>query len=55
MRLHRPFAFAASHHDPWIFLSLEDAGKTEDVGGLHAEAADDGGAQRPLRSEDARR
>ena len=41
-------AAGTCEHDTGIFLSLEDAGETEDVRGLHEEAADDGRPQRPL-------
>lgn len=44
---------ATYKHDTGIFLSLGDAGKTEDVGGLHEQAADDGRPQRPLRGPNA--
>lgn len=47
-------AAGTCNHDTRIFLSLEDAGKTEDVRGLHEEAADDGRPQRPLRGPNAR-
>lgn len=43
----------ACKHDNRIFLSLEDAGETEDVCGLHEEAADDGRTQRALRRPNA--
>lgn len=36
------------------FLSVEDSGETEDVGGLREEAADDGRAERTVRGPDAR-
>lgn len=39
---------ATCKHNTGIFLSPEDAGETEDVGGLHEGAADDGRPQRPL-------
>lgn len=48
-------AIASCNHDAGIFLSLEDAGKTKDVSGLHEQTADDGRAQRPLRGPNARR
>lgn len=41
-------AVATYNDDTGIFLSLEDAGKTEDVCGLHEETADDGCSQRTL-------
>ena len=39
--------------DAGLLLSVEDAGETEDVRGLHEAAADDGRPQRPLRGPDA--
>lgn len=46
-------AAGTCYHDTGIFLSLEDAGKTKDVRGLHEEAADDGRPQWALRGPDA--
>lgn len=46
-------AVATHKHDTGIFLSIEDAGKTEDVCGLHEETADDGRPQRSLRGTNA--
>lgn len=46
-------AASTCSHDTGIFLSLEDAGKTEDVCGLHEETADDGRPQWPLRGPNA--
>lgn len=44
---------AAYKRNTRVFFSLKDARKTEDVSGLHEEAADDGGPQWPLRGPDA--
>ncbi len=52
-RSHFCNAAGTCNRDAGIFLSLEDAGKTEDVRGLDEEAAHDGRPQRPLCGPDA--
>lgn len=47
------FCNATYKHNTGIFLSPEDTGETEDVGGLHEGAADDGRPQWPLRDPNA--